>query len=228
VLIARARRALHQLRDLAVLLVGLLPSGPPKLALLRLLAGWEIGARAVVRPTVLWRVRGARLGPDSYIGLANVMANIAHLEIGEAAIIGKLNWITAAWQLAGSNPSAGSLRLGDHAALVGPHAVDCSGGVRIGDFASLGGRGSVVLTHQVDYVVNTQGTAAVELGERCLVSARVNLTPGSLVPPRSLVAMGSTVLPGLTEPGQLYAGVPARAKRAVSGAHFDRRTGYVD
>ena len=183
---------------------------------------------AVVRPNVLWRVRGARLGSGAQIGLLNVVANIADLELGEAAIIGKLNWITAAWQLAGSRPTAGGLRLGDHAAVVGPHVLDCSGGVRIGELSSLGGRGSVVLTHQVDYVANAQSTAPVEIGERCLISARVNLTPGSFVPARSLVAMGSTVLPGLTEPGQLYAGVPARAKRAVSGAHFDRGQGYVE
>ena len=99
----------------------------------------------------------------------------------------------------------------------------------MGEFTTLGGVRSTVLSHSIDVANGVQTTQPVHVGDRCFISSNVSLTPGSRVPPKSLVAMGAVVVGCLTQEGALYAGVPARAIRLgiESGVYFSRRRGFV-
>lgn len=202
--------------------------------LYRRLLGWEIHSTARVGLSLI-DAATVRLGPGSRIGHFTVFRNLAKLELHSYATVGNWNWCSSAAmfdsdsaEIDGRQPFRG-LTIGAHSAITSRHYVDCSGGVTIGQFSIVGGVRSTVLSHQIDFDRSIQTTRPVSIGDYCFVSSNVSITPGSHIPSRSVVAMGSVVVGVLSEEGMLYAGIPARPIRGRidTGNFFARRRGRV-
>lgn len=222
-------------RSILVAAIGLMPSCSLKTLLMRHVLGWDIDKTARVGPCIFWDVKEVVLQRDAIIGGYCMFLHVAHLSLGEGAIIGYWNWLAAAPSLrtptldARSAGWAARLELGHHAAITSRHYVDCSGGVAMGSFTVVGGVRSTILTHQVDTTLSEQSLRRVSIGSYCLVGSNVQVVPGACIPDRSVVAMGSVVAGVLQDAGSLYGGVPARRIRATGdGAYFERRTGFAE
>lgn len=193
--------------------------------------GWRLAPSAriglsYVDAGQLSMAEGSRIGP------LNVIRNVPLVQLGEGSLIGQWNWLTVAVELGSLAPLAGEfrgLKLGNYSAISSRHYLDCAGGITIGDGSVLAGVRSTLLTHQADVATATEVTAPIVIGDRCVVSANVSITPGAVVPPRCVVAMGAVVTGRLEEEGALYAGVPARVVRRDigSGQFFSRKRGAV-
>lgn len=215
---------------LLVLLVGLLPASSMKNRLLRRL-GWQIGADTSIGPGVYLRIREVSIGAGTVVGTFNVFRDLASVEIGDGAIIGQWNWVSAAAPLVHSvgGPYAGRFRLGRHSAVTSRHYLDASGGISIGEYTTMAGVRSTILTHGIDMAESQQSIRSCSIGDRALVSSNVKLVPGAHVPDESLVAMGAVVLPGLEKTRALYRGVPATYSKDIPpGKYFTREQGPVD
>lgn len=212
------------------LVVGLLPATKVKNWLLNL-AGHRIDRSASIAPIILLRSNVLDVGPDARIGALSCFRGLTRLTLGKRAEIGQLNWISAADFLVrqSDSPSAGTLTLGPNASLTNRHYLDASGGILIGDYATVAGVRSVFMTHGIDVEENCLETAPIEIGEYAMVGGSCRFVMGSQVPPRSVVAMGSTVIRGLEAVERLYAGTPARSKKELpsNAAYFMRVDGKV-
>ena len=194
---------------------------------LRHVLGWTIEPGASIGLSLV-ASRAVHLGRESRIGHFNVIRDLNELHLGNHALVGQWNWITAAPSLAGL--SGGYLRVGEEAAITSRHYIDCSGGVTIGHHSTIAGVRSVIMSHQIDVAVNVQSTAPVIIGDFVLASSNVKIAPGTTIPSECVLAMGTVAIGTLPEEGVLYAGVPARVKRRGinAGAYFRRREGVVE
>jgi carbonic anhydrase/acetyltransferase-like protein (isoleucine patch superfamily) len=217
-------------KHLLIAAIGLLPASSVKNALLRRL-GWKLAKDAIIGPGIYLRIRVVSLGPGSSIGPFNVVRDLVEFTLEEGASIGQWNWFSAAAPLihAVGGPRVGRFRLGRHASIASRHYLDASGGIDIGELGGMAGARSTVITHGVDMLESRQSVRGCTIGDRSIVGSNVKLVPGAHVPPRSVVAMGSVVTPGLTEPDSLYCGVPAkRAKDIPPGRFIARQSGPVE
>ena len=209
--------------------VALWPAGRVKNALLNRL-GHKVDRTASIAPILVLGGSKLQVAPQSRIGPLSAFRSV-RVVLETASEIGQLNWISAAAFLV--KPSESRIRgmfiLGEHASLTNRHYIDASGGVRIGRFATVAGVRSVFFTHGIDVSLNGLVTGPIEIGEYAMVGSSVNVALGSTVPGYSVVGMGSTVVPGMTESGMLYVGTPARAKKPVdvSAPYFRRTIGAV-
>ena len=223
------------LRTVLTATIGVLPAGRFKLFLLRRLLGWNIGAGSTVGPCLFLHVNHVSLDENVHLHSFSAYHGLERLVVGANGAVGHWNWIAAATDLRttvlATRPGVmcGQLILGRHSAITARHYIDCSGGVEIGAFTTVAGVRSTILTHQIDVTSSHQDLLPVRIGDYCLIGSNVCLVPGSLVPDRCLVGMGSVVVSPLPEKGILYAGVPARAiKRVDDGVYFRRPVGYVE
>lgn len=217
-------------RHLLIAAIGLLPASRLKNFLLRRL-GWKIASDAIIGPGVYLRIRVVSFGPGSSIGPFNVVRDLVEFTLEEGASIGQWNWFSAAAPLVHSvgGPQVGRFRLGRHASVASRHYLDASGGIDIGELSGMAGARSTVITHGVDMLESRQSVRGCTIGDRSIVGSNVKLVPGAYVPPRSVVAMGAVVTPGLGEPDSLYCGAPAkRAKEIPPGRFITRQRGPVD
>ncbi|MFL5679353.1 MAG: hypothetical protein ACJ77B_01985 [Chloroflexota bacterium] len=195
------------------------------------LLGWHLAPTARIGLSYV-NAKMVSMADGSRIGPLNVVRNLSLLEMGPGSSIGQWNWLTQAPEFTSAFGAGGSfrgLKLGDHAAVVSRHYLDCSGGITIGNGALIAGVRSTFITHQVEIVAGTLGTAPILVGEQCITSANVCFAPGSVLPDRSVVAMGAVVVGELTDQGAMYAGVPARVVRhgIDGGRWFSRKRGYL-
>jgi acetyltransferase-like isoleucine patch superfamily enzyme len=208
-----------------VLLLGVLPAGRIKNALLGRAAGGRVARSARIHPVVLWRVRSLVVGERAYIGPGNIFRELARVEVGDDAEIGQFNWFSAAasWVNDDANELAGCLLMGASTAITSRHYVDCSGGLRMEPLSLLGGVRTTVMSHSADtrrWVVNGR---PVVIGEASLVFSHVLINPGVTISKNSMVAGGAVVASDLDVPGKLYGGVPAKVLSDISeGEHIGR------
>jgi len=164
----------------------------------------------------------------------NLIKGCALVHLGRGALIGPLNWVTAlplASPLFPASPERRpQLTLGAESGITTRHWISCNDEVAIGEFAVLGGLHSRVITHGPDLRTATQRTAPVRIGARALVTANCTLLAGAIVPARSIVASGATVVGPLPDELVLYGGVPARRLKDLPEdlGLFTRERGYVD
>jgi acetyltransferase-like isoleucine patch superfamily enzyme len=222
-------------RSALVMLVAALPASQLKNALLRHL-GWTIGDRVRIGPCLVLRVDNVDLGDGAYIGSFNVIRDLAALTLGEHAEIFHWNWVTAARPL-GEAGAACLLHLGAHSNITSRHYLDCSGGIRIGTHSAIGGARSTLFTHGISATTwpartlrksNTHAFRPIEIGDYCLISSNVQVSPGTVVGSRIVVGMGATITGRLLDPG-LYIQPPATlVKSDLGGEYFRREEGHVD
>lgn len=214
------------MRRVLTLLVFALPACAAKNVLLRWL-GHSIAENVHVSPCFVDNVDRFELGQGVHIGVGNMFRGLRLVSLGREANIGKWNAISAGRVFLTGEDDRGVFRLGDHAAIVSRHVIDCSGGVFVDEFAVLGGLRSVLITHQADYRTSTLTTARITIGAYTLVNACNQFAPGANVPARCVTALGAVIAPGLEAEGRLYGGVPARNLKAVEGLWFERTTGRL-
>lgn len=197
--------------------------GPTKNRVLNLLGGWAIAQTAKIGHSYL-DVDHVRVGAGACIGSLNFFRSLRCLDMGECSGIGNLNLISAATAFDLAVGGRGALELGKETAITNRHYLDCSGGLTIGAFTTLAGSRTTVLTHQIDLLVNEQVAAAVVLSDNCFLGSNAKVVPGSYLPSESVLAMGAVLIPGLTEPGRLYGGVPAKDLGSAQNAGYISRT----
>lgn len=217
------------LRVALVLMAGLLPDGKPKKFLLRSWGNWDIHPTGHIGSCLFINLDRVSIGQGSRIASFSVYRDLSGITLGDFSRIGHWNWISAAVALrtnvnSEASPRWAELVIGRQSAITTRHYIDCSGGVGVGDFSVIAGVRSTIVTHQVDLKESKQTLASVSVGDYCLIGSNVKLVPGAQVPNRSLVGMGSVVLGGLTEPGRLYAGVPAKAAKILDDCKYFHRT----
>lgn len=219
--------SMRRRRRRLTLALGVLPHSGLKLWLLRHLLGWSIPSDCVVGPCIFADVGHVSLGSGTRIRGGNVWRNIGSARLGQNVLMGSWNWITAAPEFFGER-GFGELIIEDESAVTSGHYLDCSATIRIGRCSHIAGRGSTLLTHQVDYRTNMQRADPITVGAHCLISSNVRITPGCRIADRVLVAMGAVIAGDLDRELTLYAGVPAVAKKEVDGVHFHRSVGRVE
>lgn len=220
---------MRNLRAAALMITALFP-WPVRCALLNVLFGWQVDRSARIGLSLFVGVRRVRLGPRARIGHFTVFRDLNHLELGADSAIGQWNWITAARELlvTPGGDKVGVLKIGEHSAVTSRHYLDCTGGVTVGAFGTVAGVRSTILTHQIDISQSRSVWRPVRIGRYCYIGSDVRITPGSSIPDRCAIAMGSVVAGVLEEPGMLYGGVPARPiKELGRAAYFSRKKGRV-
>lgn len=215
------------MRTAWIMMVGTLPASALKNWLLRKV-GYDIPRSARFGPCLVVGVGHVSLGEDSRIGPFNVLRDLTAVTLGSSAVLGQWNWISAARPLL-TSPQHGTFVLGAESALTSRHYVDASGGVSIGQHTTVAGVRSTFITHGIDWRRAEQTTKSIEIGDYCLISSNVALTPGTRIADRVIVGMGATVSGVLDEEGALYvAPRGVSVKSALEGAYFTRARGFVN
>ncbi|SRR5216683_2105845 len=216
-----------------VVLAALFMPWPLRRVFLNKLLGYKIDKTARIGFSWLCPIE-LEMGSNSYIGHLNYCRGLALLRLEDSARIGNLNWISghpinSKEHYDGQTKRFPCLRLDAHSAVTNRHLVDCTDTVTIGAFATLGGWRSQVLTHAIDFQVNLQVAAPVQVGAYCFVGTSCVLLPGSALPPYSILGASSLLMSSESEEYTLYAGVPAKPIKHLptSLAYFSRTAGHV-
>jgi acetyltransferase-like isoleucine patch superfamily enzyme len=203
--------------------------GRTRRVLFKAMLGWDIDETA--RMGLCWLDVGELyVGANTQIGHFNVFRNIVSARFADNVNVGQWNWITAATPFlrTGDLGCRGCLSVGRDSGISSRHYIDCSGGVEIGEFTTIAGVRQTILTHEISAQESYQTVRPVKVGAYCLVSSNVLITPGSVIPDRSLIAMGAVITGVLETPGMLWGGIPARALKFVgAGKYFSRQIGFV-
>jgi acetyltransferase-like isoleucine patch superfamily enzyme len=215
-------------RGALVTIVAALPASERKNSLLRRL-GWAVGERVRIGPNLVFRVDHVDIGDGAYIGSFNVIRDLAALTLGEYAEICHWNWVTASRQL-GEAGAARLLQLGPHSNITSRHYVDCSGGIRVGTCSAIGGVRSTLISHGISAATwpartlqksSTHTLSPIEIGDYCLISSNVRVSPGTVVGSRIVVGMGATIAGRLLDPG-LYMQSRATLVKSDLGGEYSR------
>lgn len=210
------------MKKIVTLAVFALPASRIKNRALRLL-GHAVDPTASIGPSLVVGVERFEAGPGAIVGIGNVFRGLTRVTLEQGATIGQLNWFSTAPTFVGTTAEAATLHLAECAAVVNRHHVDCSGGVILERYSIVGGMGSILLTHHVSHDSGKLECAPIRLEEYSLLNGANRMVAGAVVPARSLTGIGAVVLPGLRDPGRLYAGVPAKNIKAVEGGALFQR-----
>lgn len=213
------------MRSLLLAVTGLLPACGLKNTVLRLL-GWRIGRGVSIGPCLIAGVDAAEIGDNAKIGPFNVFRNLVRLEVGDGALMGQWNWITGARIILDAG-APGVFHLGRETAFTSRHYVDCTGGLYLGAFSSIGGERSTFISHSADWSTAEQTWRPIRIGEYCLLSSNVQVTPGTVVGDRIIVGMGATLSGRMEEPGLYLQPRATLVKRDLEGQYFSRDSGSM-
>lgn len=213
------------MRRLLTLIFGLLPAGRCKNRVLRSL-GHSIHPTASLGPILILGRSRLQLGERARIGPFNVVRNVSLLAMDSHSEIGQWNWISAApFLLEGADSLlAGNFKLGSHSSITSRHYFDASGGIDVEEFVTIAGVRSVFMSHGIDVQDGVLDVAPISVRRYSMVGGSCSFVLGATVPEYSVVAMGSVVTAGLTEPDSLYAGVPAKFKKILPRGKYATRT----
>lgn len=208
-------------RDLIVGIVWLLPPMRVKNRLLNLL-GNQIDPTATLWPTVVISCGRFEIGEGATLMPLNIFSGMSLVEIGPSGFVGRLNQVVADRDQPQSGDSAGVLAIGRSGGMTNRHYLNCSGRVELGERSAIGGVRSVFETRDIDIDGRRHGLAGTSLGdalvgeivigEFSMVGASCIVTSGARIPSRSVVGMGSVVVPPASREAArsgLYAGAPA-------------------
>jgi len=200
-----------------------------KRPLYRLFFGYKIGKRVRIGLSLI-DAHQCTIEDDVQIGHLNVITRVEKLTIRDHVRIGHLNIIRggAAVSLGryceiirmneiNSIPDPDVVNqidpvflLGDGSIVTTGHKIDFTDRVEIGRRVILGGRNSSLWTH------NRQRTLPITIGPMVYMGSEIRMAPGSAIPARSIVGIGSVITAQLTEEGKLIAGVPAKTVKELS------------
>ena len=208
--------------------IALLPSFL-KRSCYRLFFGYKIGKRVRIGLSII-DAKDCSLDDDVKIGHLNLIIRVKKLEIGDHVRIGHLNIIRGGDEVHLGryseiirmneinsiaepevvNPIDPRFSLGDGSIITAGHKIDFTDRVTIGRRSILGGRNSSLWTH------NRQRTRPIDIGSFVYVGSEIRMAPGSALPSRCIVGIGSVITSELTTEGYLIAGVPAKPVKELS------------
>jgi acetyltransferase-like isoleucine patch superfamily enzyme len=214
-------------RLVALAVVALLPKAL-KPVLYRGLFGYRIGRRVRIGLTLL-DARECEIGDDTTIGNFNAVIAVGRLVIGDHVSVGALNLIRGGdevnlgrWSqvmrrnelnsIVGADPITPCdprLLIGPGTVVTDGHRLDFTDRIEIGERVIIGGRNSSLWTH------NRQRTAPIAIGARTYVGSESRMAPGSRLPARCIVALGSVVSGALDGEESLIGGMPAKVLRPL-------------
>jgi acetyltransferase-like isoleucine patch superfamily enzyme len=200
-----------------------------KRPLYRLFFGYKIGKRVRIGVSII-DAGECTIDDDVRMGHFNVVTRVQKLTIKDHVRIGHLNIIRGGDKVSlgryceiirmneiNSIPDPEVVNkidpvflLGDGSIVTTGHKIDFTDRVEIGRRVILGGRNSSIWTH------NRQRTMPITIGSLVYIGSEIRMAPGSSIPARSIVGIGSVITAALTEEGKLIAGVPAKTIKELS------------
>jgi acetyltransferase-like isoleucine patch superfamily enzyme len=200
-----------------------------KRSLYRWFFGYKIGKRVRLGVSII-DVRECSIEDDVSIGHFNVFTRVEKLTIRDHVRIGHLNIIRGGAEVnlgryseiirlneINSIPDPEVVNeidptfiLGNGSIVTTGHKIDFTDRVEIGRRVILGGRNSSLWTH------NRQRTLPITIGAMVYIGSEIRMAPGSAIPARSIVGIGSVITGALAEEGKLIAGVPAKTIKDLS------------
>jgi hypothetical protein len=221
----------RELFSLAMLLV----PWPLRRVLLVLVLGYKIDRTARIGFSLICP-KHLDMGPRAMIGhLTLCKYGVESLSLGEGALIGNLNWITAAPRNKGRHfrdetNRRPELIVHEQAAITNRHFIDCTSAVSIGRFTTVAGGRSIILSHSIDLVNCRQTSSPISIGEYSFVGTAAVLLPGAALPDYSVLGANSLLNKAYTQPYFLYAGSPARPMKQLDKdmRYFTRTKGFVE
>jgi len=219
---------ISKFRLLVLGLIALLPSFL-KRPCYRLFFGYRIGKRVRIGFSVI-DARHCEIAADTRIGHLNLIIRVNNLHIDDHVRIGHLNIIRGGDEVhlgrfseiirmneINSIPDPEVVNeidprfsLGDGSVITTGHKIDFTDRVEIGRRTIIGGRNSSLWTH------NRQRTRPLSIGSFTYVGSEIRMAPGSAIPSKCIVGMGSVITGPLTEEERLIAGVPAKSIKELS------------
>jgi acetyltransferase-like isoleucine patch superfamily enzyme len=195
----------------------------------RLFFGYQIGRRVRVGVSIIDAAR-CKIDDDCSIGHFNVVIGVNELELGDHVRIGHLNIIRGGEQVVLGryselirmneinsipdpdvvNPVDSRFLLGNGSIVTAGHKIDFTDRVQIGRRTIIGGRNSSLWTH------NRQRTLPIVIGDLAYVGSEIRMAPGSSLPSRCIIGIGSVITSEIKTDGWLIAGVPAKPIKELS------------
>jgi len=195
----------------------------------RLFFGYRIGKRVRIGFSVI-DAGECTIEDDVQIGHLNIVMGVGKLTMGDHVHIGHLNIIRGGDEVQLGryselrrmneinsipdpdivNPADPKFFLGAGSIVTTGHKIDFTDRVEIGRRAIIGGRNSSLWTH------NRQRTMPITIGDLVYIGSEIRMAPGSAIPARSIVGIGSVITAPLAEEGKLIAGVPAKTVKELS------------
>lgn len=204
-----------RLRLLTALLIALVPVNALRLALYRLLLGYEIGPGCRIGMLNLIACRSLRLGAGAVIGRGNVIRGGFDFVAGPRLVVGDLNVFHCPKALdhpkLAARAYATRLELGADCLVNDAHYFDLHGRIAVGDGTWIAGRGSQFWTHGVSVADRD-----IAIGSGCFVGSAVRFAPGSGVGDGNIVGIGSVVVGRIDARDALVSGFPAAAVRSIA------------
>jgi acetyltransferase-like isoleucine patch superfamily enzyme len=195
----------------------------------RLFFGYKIGKRVRVGLSII-DAGECSIDDDVQIGHLNVIIGAQKLTVGDHVKIGHLNIIRGGDEIRLGRYSE-IMRLNEINSIVDPdvvneldprfllgagsivttgHKIDFTDRVEIGRRSIIGGRNSSLWTH------NRQRTRPIEIGSLTYVGSEIRMAPGSVLPSRCVVGIGSVITGRIEGEEKLIAGVPAKVIKELS------------
>ena len=159
---------------------------------------------------VVTRVQKLVIKDHVRIGHLNIIRGGAEVSLGRYCEILRMNEINSIPEPEVVNEIDPVFLLGDGSIVTTGHKIDFTDRVEIGRRVILGGRNSSLWTH------NRQRTMPITIGSLVYMGSEIRMAPGSAVPARSIVGIGSVITAALAEEGKLIAGVPAKTVKELS------------
>jgi acetyltransferase-like isoleucine patch superfamily enzyme len=216
-----------KLRLLVLAGIAVLPSFLKRICY-RLFFGYKIGRGVRIGFSIIDAAE-VNIGDRVSIGHGNAFISIGRLEIGEHVQVGHLNVVRGGWLVRlgrycqiirmneiNSIPGSGvdncdpRFLLGAGSVITAGHKIDFTDRVEIGPRTTLGGRNSSLWTH------TRERTMPIEIGAMCYIGSDIRMAPGTAIPARCIVGMGSVVTKRLTDAETMIAGVPARVMKKLT------------
>jgi acetyltransferase-like isoleucine patch superfamily enzyme len=196
----------------------------------RLCFGYRIGKRVRIGMSIIDAAH-CEIGDDSQIGHLNLIIAVQKVQMGDHVRIGHLNIIRGGEEVVLGryaellrlneinsipdpevvNPVDPRFTLGPGSIVTTGHKIDFTDRVEIGRRTIVGGRNSSLWTH------NRQKTQPIKIGDFAYVGSEIRMAPGSSIPSRCIIGIGSVITHEVTDQGHLIAGVPARPIKQLSG-----------
>jgi len=159
---------------------------------------------------VVTRVEKLTIHDHARIGHLNIIRGGSEVSLGRYSEIIRLNEINSIPEPDVVNEIDPRFLLGNGSIVTTGHKIDFTDRVEIGRRVILGGRNSSLWTH------NRQRTRPITIGEKAYIGSEIRMAPGSAIPARSIVGIGSVITASLAEEGKLIAGVPAKTIKDLS------------
>src|SRR5687767_64714 len=217
-----------KLRLATLALVGLLPSAVARVCY-RSFFGYKIGKRvrigfsiidalecsidddvSIGHLNIFTRIEKLSIGDHSRIGVLNVFRGGKEISIGRYCDILRLNEINSIPDPDVVNEIDPRFILGNGCMIAASHKIDFTDRVEFGKCVILGGRNSSLWTH------NRQMTKPIGIGDYSYLGSEIRMAPGTVIPAKCIVGMGSVVTRAFEKEYQLIGGVPAAELRELN------------